>query len=80
MYLAKLPWLAVARLSEVPQEVSSVFSLFCLIKLHLASYPLASSYSRVTVSLVFCFSAQVCGYHVQDWQPYPVDLILLLYV
>ena len=44
----------VARLSEVTQEGSSVFPLFSLIKLHLASHPLASSYSRVTVSSVFC--------------------------
>ena len=44
----------VAPLSEVPQEGSSVFSLFSLIKLHLASHPLASSYSRMTVSSVFC--------------------------
>ena len=45
----------VAPLSEVPQEGSSVFSLFSLIKLNLASHPLAiSSYSRVTVSSVFC--------------------------
>ena len=47
----------------MPQEGSSVFSLFSLIKLHLASLPLASSYSRVAVSSVFCaqniyFSAQ----------------------
>ena len=44
----------VAPLSEVPQEGSSVFSLFSLIKLHLASHPLASSYSHVAVSSVFC--------------------------
>ena len=45
----------VAPLSEVPKEGSSVFSLFSLIKLHLASLPLASSYSsRVAVSSVFC--------------------------
>ena len=43
----------VAPLSEVPEEGSSVFSLFSLIKLHLASHPLASSNSRVTVSSVF---------------------------
>ena len=43
----------VAPLSDVPQEGSSVFSLFSLIKLHLASFPLASSYSRVAVSSVF---------------------------
>ena len=44
----------VAPLSDVPQEGSSVFSLFSLIKLHLASLPLASSYySRVAVSSVF---------------------------
>ena len=56
----------VAPLSDVPQEGSSVFSLFSLIKLHLASLPLASSYSRVAVSSVFCaqniyFSAQTRG-------------------
>ena len=56
----------VAPLSDVPQESSSVFSLFSLIKLHLASLPLASSYSRVAVSSVFCaqnifFSAQTRG-------------------
>ena len=51
----------------MPQEgSSSVFSLFSLIKLHLASLPLASSYSRVAVSSVFCaqnifFSAQTRG-------------------
>ena len=50
----------------MPQEGSSVFSLFSLIKLHLASLPLASSYSRVAVSSVFCaqniyFSAQTRG-------------------
>ena len=44
----------VAPLSDVPQEGSSVFSLFSLIELHLASLPLASSYSRVAVSSVFC--------------------------
>ena len=38
----------------MPQEGSSVFSLFSLIKLHLASHPLASSYSHVAVSSVFC--------------------------
>ena len=56
----------VAPLSEVPKEGSSVFSLFSLIKLHLASLPLASSYSHVAVSSVFCaqsifFSAQTRG-------------------
>ena len=56
----------VAPLSEVPKEGSSVFSLFSLIKLHLASLPLASSYSHVAVSPVFCaqnffFSAQTRG-------------------
>ena len=50
----------------MPQEGSSGFSLFSLIKLHLASLPLASSYSRVAVSSVFCaqniyFSAQTRG-------------------
>ena len=56
----------VAPLFEVPQEGSSVFSLFSLIKLHLASHPLASSYSHVAVSSVFCaqyihISAQTRG-------------------
>ena len=50
----------------MPQEGSSVFALFSLIKLHLASLPLASSYSRVAVSSVFWaqniyFSAQTRG-------------------
>ena len=44
----------VAPLFEVPQEGSVVFSLFSLIKLHLASHPLASSYSRVTISSKKC--------------------------
>ena len=44
----------VAPSSEVPQGGSSVFSLFSLVKLHLASHPLASSYSHVAVSSVFC--------------------------
>ena len=54
----------VAPLSEVSQEGSSVFSLFTLTKLHLASNPLASSYSRATVSSVFCAQNnyfRVCG-------------------
>ena len=56
----------LAPLSDVPQEGSSVFSLFSLIELHLASLPLASSYSRVAVSSVFWtqyiyFSAQTRG-------------------
>ena len=56
----------VAPLSDVPQEGSSVFSMFSLIKLRLASFPLASSYSRVAVSSVFWaqniyFSAQTRG-------------------
>ena len=38
----------------MPQEVSSVFSLFSLIKPRLASLPLARRYSRVAVSSVFC--------------------------
>ena len=44
----------VALLSEVRQEGSSVFSLFSVIKLNMASHPLASSYSGMTVSSVFC--------------------------
>ena len=56
----------VAPLFDVPQEGSSGFSLFSLIKLHLASLPLASSYSRVAVSSVFwaqkiSFSARTRG-------------------
>ena len=56
----------LAPLSEVPKEGSSVFSLFSLIKLHLTSLPLASSYSHVAVSSVFCakniyFLAQTRG-------------------
>ena len=50
MYLAELPW----RRGCSAKEGSSVFSLFSLIKLHLASLPLASSYSRVAASSVFC--------------------------
>ena len=50
----------VAPLSEVPQEASSVFSLFSLIKLHLASHSLAISYSRVMVSSVFCAQNRLC--------------------
>ena len=58
----------VAPLSEVPQEGSSVLSLFSLIKLHLASQPLPSSYRCVTrfhqcfVPKIYIFSDQVlCG-------------------
>ena len=66
MYLAELRGAVVAPLSDVPQEGSSVFSLFSLIKLHSASLPLASSYRRVAVSSVFWsqnifFSAQTRG-------------------
>ena len=55
-----------APLSEVLQETSSVFSLFSLIKLHLASHPLPSSYSRLTVPSILCAQniyilPQVCG-------------------
>ena len=57
----------VAPLSDVPQEGSSVFSLFSLIKLHLASLPLASSYSRVAVSSVFC--AQSIFFGPNAWGP-----------
>ena len=69
----------VAPLSDVPQEGSSVFSLFSLIKLHLASLPLASSYSRVAVSSVFCaqnicFSAQTRG------APLTVVLVMAIYL
>ena len=61
----------VAPLSEVPQEGSPVFSLFFLIKLHLASRPLASSYSRVTVSSVFC--AQNIFFGPSVWGPIDSD-------
>ena len=44
----------VAPLSEVPQEGSAVFSLFSLIKLHLASHQLARRYIRVAVSSKKC--------------------------
>ena len=55
MYLAELPWRRGCSVSEVPKEGSSVFSLFSLTKLHLASLPLASNYSHVVaVSSVFC--------------------------
>ena len=54
MYLAELPWRRGCSVIRGAQEGSSVFSLFSLIKLHLTSHPLASSYSRVTVSSVFC--------------------------
>ena len=57
------PWLL--RYPRCPKRVS-VFSLFSLIKLHLASHPLASSYSHVAVLSVFCaqyihISAQTRG-------------------
>ena len=76
----------VAPLSDVPQEGSSVFPLFSLIKLHLASLPLAGSYSRVAVSSVFwaqniCFSAQTRGaplsevMDVQHYRPYEALLL-----
>ena len=57
----------VAPLSEVPPEGSLVFSLFSLVKLHLASHPLATSYSRATVSAVFC--AQNIFFGVRVWGP-----------
>ena len=66
MYLAELPWRRGCSVIRCAPRVSSVFSLFSLIKLHLASLPLASSYSRVAVSSVFWaqniyFSAQTRG-------------------
>ena len=39
----------------------SLFSLLSLIKLNLASHPLASSYSRVTDSSIFCAQNIFCG-------------------
>ena len=67
------------------------FSLFSLIKLHLASHPLASSYSHVAVSSVFCaqyihISAQTRGVPLRSVVSIHVHLqrntchILLLYV
>ena len=80
MYLAKMSCYGaeVAPLSELPQEGSSVFSLFSLIKLHLASHPLAinSSYSRVTVSSVFC--AQIIFFGPSVWGPVYLNEMLLL--
>ena len=66
MYLAELPWrrgCSVIRCA--PRGLFSFLSV-SLIKLHLASLPLASSYSRAAVSSVFCaqnifFSAQTRG-------------------
>ena len=67
MYLASYHGAVVAALSDVPQEGSSAFSLFSLIKLHLASLPLASSYSRLAVSSVFC--AQNIFFGPNAWGP-----------
>ena len=70
----------------MPQEGSSVFSLFSLIKLHLASLPLAISYSRVAVSSVFCaqnifFSAQTRGAPLNGFpNTYAVITIFILMV
>ena len=75
MYLAELPWRrGCSPLSEVTKKGSSVFSLFSLIKLHLASLPLASSYSHVAVSSVFCaqniyFSAKTRGAPLSNKPP-----------
>ena len=78
MYLAKMSCYGaeVAPLSELPQEGSSVFSLFSLIKLHLASRPLASSYSRVTVSSAFCTQNIFFGPSV--WGPVNLNGMLSL--
>ena len=62
----------VAPLSDVPQEGSSVFSLFSLIKLHLASLLLASSYSRVAVSSVFC-AQNIYIFGPNAWGPVNMD-------
>ena len=57
----------------MPQAGSSVFSLFSLIELHLASLPLASSYNRVAVSSVFW--AQKIIFGPNAWGPVkPLDL------
>ena len=66
----------VAPLADVPQEGSSVFSLFSLIKLYLASHPsLASSYGHVAVSSVFC--AQIIHISAQTrWAPLIVLYLL----
>ena len=66
----------------MPQEGSSVLSLFSLIKLHLASLPLASSYSRVAVSSVFWaqnifLSAQTRGAPLRNllWEPHAIAVL-----
>ena len=74
MYLAELPWrrgCSVIRCAS--RGLFSFLSVFfnILIKLHLASLPLASSYSRVAVSSIFCaqnifFSAQTRGAPLRD--------------
>ena len=54
MYLAELPWRrGRSVIRGAPRGLFTFLSVFS-IKLHLASHPLASSYSRVTVSSVFC--------------------------
>ena len=66
MYLAELPWRRGCSVIRCAQEGSSVFSLFSLIKLHLASLPLASRYSCQT----FSFSFFPCSAdHERDWPP-----------
>ena len=55
------------RYSRCPKRALQ-FSLFTLIKLHLASHPLASSYSRVIVSSKICCLPFFLLVHV-DWAP-----------
>ena len=57
---AMAPWL-LCYLRCVSQEGSAIFSLFSLIELHLVSHPLASSYSRVTVSSKKCCLNLFCS-------------------
>ena len=67
MYLAELPWhRGCSVIRGASRELLSFFSVSST-KLHLASHPLASSYSRVTVSSVFCAQNTFCGPSV--WGP-----------
>ena len=74
MYLAELPWCRGCSVIRCAlRGLFSFLSVF-LIKLHLASLPLASSYSRVAVSSVFWahkiyFSAQTRGAPLSIFEP-----------
>ena len=70
----------VAPLSDVPHKGSSVFSLFSLIKLHLVSLPLASSYQ---VQSCGCFISILCPKYIvfgpNAWDPVKLTLSSLLF-